>query len=479
MTPPQSGKITDIDLLTRILAIRKQVTRGEPPNAALVRNLADTHPQVVQETILALNRLAPMAILPERWVDDRPVEAVSNADIPEWISRTSVGWGDDGDFSSQCADAFCALEDDAAKDRFLTQMAVYPGAQRRFSSQLRSRGLAAAAKGFARKVTALRRAQFPLQIGVSPTMACQMHCDYCIAAGNSQNQEIDQQNLDGLLDWAERSGVKRIGLAGGEPSLFSDFAGFVARMRGRGFEWYMATNGMASPEATQALIDGRPLAVTMHLTEETLENPSLLAHYCDNARRQIEAGINTVMRINFSRPDDDPLRCLELAAELGMHEVRAAIPMPNSSRQNEFIDTSKLTAFGAVLQKYVALGRQKRLKTVLSKPFPLCKLPLDAAHTFLANGSMSANCPVHAFGYSNNMIVAPDMSYIPCLGLDWKSKDSILEQKSPRQATLPLVEKVRELTRQPFLETCKSCPLWHGGRCIGGCLSYRLEGESR
>jgi len=476
MTALQSGKVTDIDLLTRILAIRKQVVKGDPPNGELIRNLADENPQIVHETLQALNRLAPMAVFPERWADDRPVAEAADAAVPEWIRRCCAGWGGEGDFPTLCALEFSRLIDEPAQERFLAHMAVFPGAQRRFGSRLRALGLKAAARSFARKVLEMRRAQFPLQIGVSPTMACQMHCDYCISAGNSQSREINTADLQALLDWAERSGVRRIGLAGGEPSLFSDFAGFVTRMRSGGFEWYMATNGMASAQATDALIKGRPLAVTMHLTDETLNDPRLLERYCDNARRQVAAGINTVMRINFNTPDCDPETSLEIAAEIGLREVRAAIPMPNSARRNEFVDPSQLAAFGTVLQRYVESGRQKRLNTILSKPFPICQLPMDTAHTFLANTSVSANCPIHAFGYSNNMIVGPDMSYIPCLGLDWKSNTSILEQKSPRQAILPLVSKMRALSLRPLLESCPSCPLWRGGRCIGGCLSYRQNG---
>lgn len=471
----------DLELFTALVALRQRVARSDTPLLELTRALADARPPVAQEAVTLLNQQVPMAAMPERWVEAAAVPTSPAAAIPVWIRERCADWGTADDFPTLAAKVHAQLHDAEGRVRLLERMALFPGARRRFADALKSTGQAAAVRAFGRAAARLRRQQFPLQIGLSPTMVCQLRCSYCISAGHEPppTAPAAPETYLRFLDWALAGGVRRIGLSGGEPTLYPDFAPLVDGIVQRGMEWFLASNGLMPAAAVQAIVRGRPLAVTLHLTEEVLEDAAQRATFTATARHLVEAGINAVLRINILQPEMDIARYLDIAAATGMREVRAAVPMPNAQRQNAFVATDHFSAFGEALLRYVREGRQRRLQTILTKPFPLCHLPAEAAETFLANGSMAANCPVHMLGYSNNIVVSPDLSYIPCLGLNRPDPTAITSRRSPRAAARPFIDGIRRLTATPLLPQCTGCPLWHGGRCVGACLSYRIgdDGE--
>ena len=152
--------------------------------------------------------------------------------------------------------------------------------------------------------------------------------------------------------------------------------------------------------------------------------------------------------------------------------------MPNAHRVNRFTQPGDFSGYRDLLAAFAAEARKQSITLRLSKPLPLCLLEEGTARTFLANGSYSANCPVHMSGYTNNLVIYPDLSFSPCLGLNVKVRKRIVEFPSLRAAALEYRRPVQELMRQPLLEQCPACPLSRGGRCLGACLSYRPDPAS-
>ncbi|MEZ4599674.1 MAG: radical SAM protein [Syntrophotaleaceae bacterium] len=476
--PSAHCSTADIEMITSLVAWRQRCDCSEDLIEELIGALADVREPIAMEAVSLLNQRVPLAAMPKRWVDEGPPPRTA-ASIPDWILNSCAGWGETHDFPSRCARAYTQIDNEAARQRFLQRMAMFPGAQRRFAGTLKASGHSAAARSFSRHAVRLRREQFPIQIGLSPTMACQLRCDYCISAGSPVQHPEPVETFFRFLDWAVDAGVKRIGLSGGEPTLYSGFIPLVEGIVRRKMDWFMATNGLIPPKTVETVISGHPLAVTMHLTDEVLADALRLKTFTTTAKQLVEAGVNAVLRINILQPKMEIARYLDIAAATGMREVRAAVPMPNALRHNTYVPADHFGAFGEALQRFVLAGRQRRLQTILSKPFPLCYMAEEVAATFLANGSMAANCPVHLLGYSNNIVVSPDLTYIPCLGLNRPDPMPITSRRSPRAAARPFMADIRRMSAIPLLPRCTGCPLWQGGRCIGGCLSYRVgtEGE--
>jgi len=465
----------DIDASEQDMSTRQRRQSSDELLGDLIDRLADPRSASAGEAIRVLWGLVPMAALPERWPDNTSFERDQQMRRPDWLKQLCGNRATENSFISLCVAKLRQL-DDARAGLFLQRMAVFPGAQREFTRRLRQDGLSAYARRFVRELLVLRGLQLPAQVSFSPTMACQLKCDYCISAGVAAmpDNEVPLSKAFDFLAWARRVGVLRLGLTGGEPTLYSQLVRLLKSVRELKLQFYLATNGLGSAATTAAIIEAKPLCVTLHLTREVLQS-KLLGVYVGNARELVKNGVYVAMRCNFLRSEDDPASYLEVAGAAGIKEARAAIGMPNAQRANAYVNCARLAAYGEVLGRFASEGKRRNIEPRLSKPFPLCKLPVEAARTFLGNGSLSYNCPVHTQKYANNLVVYPDMSFSACLGLSMNSRREILEFDSLREAGRLYSRTVRALMHQPLLEECTSCPLWKGGRCVGACLSYRLD----
>lgn len=465
---------TDFESIARVMIIQRAARAGRAGMPTLIDYLAEPSPVLANAAIKALFALVPMAALPERWPDDDSEVVGGNDQTPPWLDRLCKGWNGPGDFVDQCISKLLTLNHEAA-DRFLDRLPAFAGARRSLAKRLYRRGLTDQTQTFVRRVATVRRIQFPKQITFSPTLACQLKCDYCISAGLDAKTDNTApfEHVRAVLDWAKDHGVSRVGLSGGEPTEHPEFTRMLHYICKLKLELFLATNGLGAPDTTEAAIAAKPLCVTMHLTHKVLGS-GLLETYLQTARRLIEASVPVAMRCNFTSPDVEPSEYLRVALEAGISELRAAIPMPNAHRLNRYVDVSRLVDFGRLLASFVASGQQMGIRTRLSKPYPLCQLPEDTAKYLLATGSMAVNCPVQMQGFSHSITIHPDLTFSPCLGLSVKSDQDILHFHGPRDAARGYRAEVEAVMRQPLLEACARCPLWRGGRCVGGCLSYRL-----
>jgi len=448
------------------------ITRSLPE---LVNCLADADEGTARGAVRELMGAIPMAALPERWTDNSeylpPVQSV----VPDWLIEAGTEWHSSNEFINTCAELAGQLEG-TQLDLFFTRMAALLGATRLFTAALRERGQETLATRFILRLTHTRMRQFPMQICFSPTLRCQLDCPYCISAGTAKETtpEPDRSRVDTLLDWLARQGIRRIGLSGGEPTLSPLFPYIADETKLRGMSLYMASNAMFSPSICSLIIDRGVSSITLHLTDQTIEDSAKKKVFIRNARALAAAGINAALRCNLTRLDQDPAIYADYAHETGIREVRVAVPTPNAQHGNEYIEPETLENFARQLVALHARCESYAIPLHLAKPFPLCLLPERTARYFLANGSAAINCPMHQNDYSNNIVVHPDFSFIPCLGLSMKQHRPIVEHDNIRQAARTFSDFILPLIREPLFRHCPECPLWKGSRCLGACLSYRL-----
>jgi len=475
------GPERDLGILAEMVTIERLKESGLAGVSALIGYLSDAREPLAAAAVRALLGMLPMAALPARWREDGIYrKSDSDTDLPAWLLDACDGWGGDEDFAHLCVRQLGQLCQETERQRFLQRLSIFMGARQRIVTSLLSSGQKSGAREFVQAATRLQQIQFPKQITLALTMNCQLSCQYCISGNIPESgfQDTQPWALEQLFGWMAKKGVNRLGLTGGEPTLYGDFEHFLYQIRDRGFELYLATNGLGSRAATAAIIRSKPLCVTMHLTPEVLGS-KLEATYIRNAEELLAAGVYVIMRCNFLKTTDEPLAYLETAKKIGISEIRTAIPMPKASGGNCFVDFKKIDRYGRLLDRLAAAGRQAGVSIRLAKPFPVCYMTRPTARQFLENGSLAASCPVHFSGYTNNIIVNSDLHYAACLGLDQPSDKPIVAYSGLAQAGQAHRNRVKTLTRQPIMRTCRTCPLWLGGRCIGGCLSYRTPSPAR
>jgi len=467
--------IKNIDILAEMLVIERLKKSGSSGILPLIGYLSETREDLAAAAGRSLLGLIPMAALPARWRTDQIYRKPTlGSRLPEWLENASNGWGAENDFAHQCVQYMERLGQTKQRQRFIQRLTIFMGARQRIVACMLAAGHKSVAREFSQAAHRLQQMQFPKQVTLALTMNCQLSCPYCISGTTSQSdfRETRPQEVAQLFNWMQNQGIKRLGLTGGEPTLYSNFEHFLDQINDRGFELYLATNGLASKASLNAIKRAKPLCVTMHLTPEVLTSKRRTT-YIHNARELKTAGVYVIMRCNFLNQSDRPTRYIETAIQAGISEIRTAIPMPRASGGNFFVNLGALKPYGGLLDQLAAAGKKAGVSIHLAKPFPLCFMARETARQFLENGSLAASCPVHFSNYTNNIIVNTDLRYAACLGLDRLSAKPIVSYKNLARAAAAHRHRIKTLIRQPILAKCNACPLWIGGRCVGGCLSYR------
>lgn len=83
---------------------------------------------------------------------------------------------------------------------------------------------------------------------VAPDMRCNNNCLFCYDKDSPDEglESVDPAELlDKTLAEAEREGIRRIGVSGGEPTIYPGLLGFAKKLRDRGLSISVLTNGRA------------------------------------------------------------------------------------------------------------------------------------------------------------------------------------------------------------------------------------------
>jgi len=469
----------DIDTIIDLQRITK-LRKGDSDSIEyLLGEVYKNRKYIADSAIKKLKILSPMDSMLTRFEKTEMMKSSQCSSIPDWIINSTAGWGEAGDFCDQAINIIKENAFDDKKLSFLEKLVLFPGAYTRMKELLKRNNLLEDLEIFEQKINKHLEYQFPKQINISPTMNCNMHCEYCISGSNLPliENEMPWENFEEIIDWIIKNKIKRIGITGGEPTQYSHFEKMLESLVSNKFEFYFATNGIFNEEKLQNILKADPLAITMHITEEA-RTSNLLNTYINNASKLIAAGKNAILRCNIASKDDDPEEFVKIALRCGIKEIRVAVIIPNMSQTNRFIDINFLQEYTRLMDKLVDAARKSDLSIYLAKPLPVCLLTERTADYFLENGSFSVSCPLHYNHFTNNTIVYPDLSYASCLGLDKRFSGKIIDHDDFHLTAEQYVENIRNYTKTPLLQRCKTCPLFSEGRCIGACLSYRTLEDS-
>ena len=408
--------INTIIKLNRIKGLKK-----EDPSTLerLIQALSDDCNYCSSEALKMLKMFAPMASMLTRWEEVENNIKESPAEIPLWITTLCHNWGESGDFADLVSRQITQITSEKRKEKFLDKLVLFPGAYNRLISVLQSKKMFLEAEYLSVKIAEYLQLQFPLQINISPTMNCNMHCHYCISGSNVPvaENEMPWDNFVSLINWAKSNEIMRIGITGGEPTLYSQFDRMLDLIIASDLEFFFATNGIFAENILESIQKTDPLAITMHITDE-VRNSELYKTFRRNARSLRASGKNAILRCNFANISDDPHEFIRIAEETDISEIRIAVIIPNMSQTNDFIETGALDQYANLLDDLVQSATKSDISVYLAKPFPVCLLKEETALYFLEKGSFSVSCPVHINNYTNNTVIYPDLSYASCLGLD-------------------------------------------------------------
>ncbi len=356
----------------------------------------------------------------------------------------------------------------------------FPALHQLLVERLEEAGLSAVAKSFARLVN-LNQEQERRELIFVPTYLCNLSCPYCYAKNwhHTFGGSATRETIVRLLDWAQTNFITTISLAGGEPTVFRDFAFLTEELRSRTMKLTMASNLLFSPEIGAYLQPELVDFVTAHYDQEYIGNSGLHDRYCRNfaelCKKKISARIRYTLTVD-SNPDEWG-NILDLCADFAVDSIHFSLTFLNYDRSNtrpfgENELERKITLMGEFCED--ALSR--KVRPVLCKPVPLCYFSPERMKKYLLEDILQNGCVAMDAHYSRNITVNPDLSIFPCNGLARKGPE-ITGFASLQEAGSYFKKFISGLEARPFFPQCSSCFYGQNGLCQQACLVEKIQTE--
>lgn len=318
---------------------------------------------------------------------------------------------------------------------------------------------------------------FP-QLVLASSYGCQSHCPYCYATdvGRDHPGELTLDNFRLALDWAEKQGCRVISFAGGEPTFHQLAREFFEILRLRGLRTYFNSNLLCHPDVIANFSGLWVINIGIHAQAVRHTPREQRANFQRNVGSLRERGVPLFLRYNFERQNEEAIGdALALARELRVGQVNFAVPMPSLSRRNRHVGERDLLACGQFLASVTEAFRADGLTPILTKPVPPCVLPEDKLEFFRANEALAPACNIAKREWTQNVLVAPDLSVSPCVGVATPGP-SLLDFHSFEEISRYLISHLRAILRPMPFEQCHTCNFHLDARCLGGCLAYFADG---
>lgn len=360
----------------------------------------------------------------------------------------------------------------------LEEMVQFPGARGFFRSTLCERFSPSVADRFIKLCDVEEIKKYTKELTIAINYNCNHNCPYCFATDRPSSWEDDMTKEDfvSILEYLKAQGCSRVILTGGEPTLHPDFGLFLDILKERGFTCYFATNAFFTEDVQNRINKELVDVIGIHVEDIANYSRQKSETFHRNLKEICSKGIDMYLRCTiYSTKKKDWAPLADLCDKYNIRQINYAISFPNSDRSNAYISREEMMELPSILVEFVRTFADKGIVLRPVKPIPPCIFnPQDLAlmidHDLFNFGN---GCTLHQRNCAHNLIVNPDLTIIPCIGLPIKGP-KLFEFKTLEDAGGHYKETIYRLQRQPFFDKCAACSLYHGGTCIGGCLAYRM-----
>jgi len=279
--------------------------------------------------------------------------------------------------------------------------------------------------------------------------------------------------LDALpqrLDFLARSGIDRVRLMGGEPTLHPQFAELIEQIRSTGRAVTVFSNGLMPAGALACLeaLDPKECVVLVNVNEP---DPGLNRRVHARQRDTIwRLGRRAMLGFNIYRTNFRPEFLLDLVAETGCSPtIRLSMAQPALSGTNRYIHPNQYRTVAIAITRFARLAAEAGVTLEFDCGFVRCMFSAEDLEVLRAAG---AN-----FGWRCNPILDIDLegNVLHCYPL-------------ARLISLPLTPVVDavalrsefERRLQPYRQAgvfaeCSTCSFKATSQCTGGCLAAAIR----
>lgn len=309
---------------------------------------------------------------------------------------------------------------------------------------------------------------------LSITTLCNRDCVYCFARSARASVPAPSTHMspalfDKALDFLARSGIDRVRLLGGEPTVHPAFPELVAKALSRDMSLLVFSNGLM-PEPAIRCIEEAPAG-----SIEILVNASDGCAAPDvESERQKEIlrrlGTRAMLSVNLHHAGIDPSFTLRWIREYGLaSNVRVGLAHPSLGSDNSWLRPRQYRAVGERLAPFVAECRQQGVSIDFDCGFVPCMFPEGVLESLgLSAGDIGRRC-------SPVLDILSDGQVVCCYPLAALHREALTENVDAECLRRTFEESFSRYRPAGVLPQCSACALKRQGDCLGGCLAAAME----
>lgn len=175
------------------------------------------------------------------------------------------------------------------------------------------------------------RLDHPVEMLFTLTNNCNFRCIYCYnASGLAQEDELSTEDWLSIIEDADKLGVKKVALSGGEPFCHPGAIEIIKRLKEKDFLIEIATNGgVEYPNEVFDLLQGEKVQISLDTSDKFLFNElcsnDAFDKVIENIKHFVEANIYVnvkacITNLNYSNID----KLYDLLANIGVKNIGLA-----------------------------------------------------------------------------------------------------------------------------------------------------------
>ncbi len=310
---------------------------------------------------------------------------------------------------------------------------------------------------------------------------CNQNCAYCFTvdhlAGEPGSRTLQPgpgflpvSDFDERLDFLARSGMDRVRLLGGEPTLHPQFAELVGRARAAGKKVTVFSNGLMPPDAL-ACLQALPPQVCRVLVN--VNDPDVTAN--GQAYQQQLDTIRCLEKrampgFNIHRTDFRPEFLLALIAETGCKPaVRLSMAQPCLSGANQYVHPNQYRAIAVKVTHFARIAAGAGVSLEFDCGFARCMFSEADLETLSnAGADVGWRCsPILDVDIEGRVLHCFPLARLMSLPLTSEADASALRGE--------FEVRTRPYRQAGVYPECSACSFKSTGECPGGCLAATIR----
>lgn len=315
------------------------------------------------------------------------------------------------------------------------------------------------------------------------TERCVRQCPYCFAKqymeGAEDKTAITIENLNKIIDFLEKSNIRKVSLLGGEPLIHPKVDEIIEVLFRKNFEVLVFTSGIMPENKLRALKDrieglGKKKPSSLKFIVNVNEPRFSDRRELEKLRKFFyELGKYSALSFNIYRLDFQPDFLIDYILEFGLiRYIRFGIANPIPGSLNQFIHPKDFKKVGTRLTQFIEKMNEFHIYPGLDCGFNLCMFSddeLGKMFRFSRNG-LDFDC-------SPSIDIGADLSCWCCFPLSNIGKRQLDDFKNYNELFsyfVDMQDNYRKIERGIY-PVCDNCRNFDDDICSGGCLAHIID----